>query len=118
MSDNILILMAVEFQKKPVCWYYFIPFGHNPLSVRLKFTYLLMQLLDLGLTLLAMNIGLRELNPFINGMLDSPFKLIMVKFLIPLLIAWLVPGKLLIPGILLLFAVLTWNVHGLLSFVL
>ena len=113
----MLMLMAIALQKKSVWQYCLASLNDNPTSILLKFTYLFLQLLDLGLTLLATSIGLIELNPFINGILDSPLKLLMMKFFIPLLIARLVPGKLLIPGILLLLFIVTWNIQELLSFV-
>ena len=110
--------MATAIQKQSVWQYYWASLNNNPTSVLLKCAYLLVQLLDLGLTLLAVNIGLVELNPFVNGMLSSPVKLLMAKFFIPLLIVWLVPGKLLIPGILLLLVIIAWYIQELLFFVL
>ena len=87
-------------------------------SLYLKCTYLFMQLLDLGLTLVATSMGFKELNPFIDGMLDSYPQLLLVKLLIPLLIMRFVPGKLLIPAILLLSFVVAWNIRELLTLAL
>jgi len=86
----------------------------NRKSVLLKFTYLFLQVLDLVLTVLATSSGITELNPIMNVILGSPLKLILVKLLVPLLIAWFVPGKLLIPAIILLAGVIGWNIKELL----
>ncbi len=79
-----------------------------------KFSYLFLQMVDLGLTLTAANSGFPELNPFMRASLDSFTQLAIFKFVIPLLICWLIPGKLLIPGIALLFGIVGWNVKELL----
>lgn len=80
----------------------------------LKAVFLSFQLLDLALTLLAMRSGYPELNPFLRGSLDSLTKLAIIKFAIPVLISWFVPGRWLVPAILLLCGVLGWNVKELL----
>jgi hypothetical protein len=46
--------------------------------------------------------------------LNSPGQLGIIKFGIPLLISWLVPGKLLIPAIVLLAGVVGWDIKELL----
>ena len=74
--------------------------------------------IDLILTVLASNAGFTELNPIMKGMLDSPLELLLVKFIVPLFIAWLVPGKLLLPAILLLTVVVGWNMKELLFLML
>ena len=78
-------------------------------------TYISLQLIDLGLTIMAAGSGYNELNPFIRGLLDAPLQLFMVKLIIPASIALLVPGKFLIPGVLLLSLIVGWNVKELLS---
>ena len=78
-----------------------------------KAAFLSLQLLDLLLTLLAARSGYPELNPFIRGSLDSLTKQAIVKFGIPVLISWFVPGRWLIPAILLLCGVITWNLKEL-----
>ena len=80
----------------------------------LKLSYLSLQLIDLGLTLLAVNLGFLELNPFIRGMLTTPLQLAMMKLVIPFLLIWLVPGRFLVPGIALLSVVVAWNIKELL----
>lgn len=81
-----------------------------------KAAFVLLGLLDLVLTAVAMNLGLTELNPVIRFALEVPVLLMIIKFLIPLIIAWLMPGKLLVPSIALLALVVTWNIKELLVF--
>jgi hypothetical protein len=87
-------------------------------NIGLKLSYLSLQVVDLGLTLLAMNLGYQELNPFVRGLQDAPFQLFLIKMFIPALIAWLLPGKFLIPGIMLLVMIIGWNVKELISLAL
>ncbi len=84
----------------------------------LKVAFLSLQLVDLLLTLLAARSGYPELNPFIRASLDSIYKMAIFKFAIPLLISWFVPGRLLLPAILLLAGVVGWNVKELISLAL
>ena len=84
------------------------------IDTALKATFLSLQLLDLFLTLLAVRSGYPELNPFVKGSLDSITKLAIIKFGIPVLISWFVPGRWLIPAILLLCGVVGWNIKELL----
>jgi hypothetical protein len=86
------------------------PFG---LSIGVKASYLVLQQLDLGLTVLAISLGLNEMNPWMRNLLSSPLQLVTIKLLIPMLIAWLVPYKFLIPACILLLAVVGWNIHQL-----
>ena len=79
----------------------------------LKAVFLSLQMLDLVLTLLAARSGYPELNPVMRGSLDSLTKLAIFKFGIPVLISWFVPGRWLIPAILLLCGVVGWNVKEL-----
>lgn len=83
----------------------------------LKATFLSLQLIDLILTLVAARSGYPELNPVMRTSVDSLYKLAIFKFGIPLLISWFVPGRLLIPAIILLCGVLGWNVKELLCLV-
>ena len=87
-------------------------------NIGLKLTYISLQLVDLGLTILAASSGYNELNPFIRGILDAPLQLFMVKLAIPALIALFIPGKFLIPGVLLLLLIVGWNVKELVSLAL
>jgi len=85
----------------------------SPLDLHLKISYLVLQVLDLVLTLLAVSIGATELNPVMRASLASPLQLTVMKGGMPLLIAWLIPGKLLIPAIAFLLFVLGWNANEL-----
>ena len=82
-------------------------------SLTVKATYLLLHQLDLALTVLAVSAGLDELNPWMRNLLTLPLQLAIVKLAIPLLIAWLVPYKLLIPATLFLLVVVGWNIKEL-----
>jgi len=79
-----------------------------------RVVYLSLQLVDLGLTVMAVNFGFPELNPFVRISLASPYQLLIFKLGIPLFITWFVPGKLLIPAIILLGGVVGWNIKELL----
>jgi len=81
-----------------------------------KITFLLLNQLDLVLTVLAASLGLFEVNPWMRGLMGEPVLLLVVKCGVPLLIAWVVPGKLLLPAILLLSLVVAWNIKELLVF--
>ena len=81
-----------------------------------KVSFVLLNQVDLVLTVLAVSLGLSELNPLIRHLVAVPVLLLIVKVAIPLLIAWLTPGKFLIPAIILLSLVVSWNVKELLIF--
>ncbi len=88
----------------------FATFAHG---TGLKVTFLALAYLDLALTLYALSVGHVELNPLVAGLQDRPLGLLLVKVGMPVLIAWLVPARLLLPSIALLFAVTGWNVASL-----
>jgi hypothetical protein len=79
----------------------------------LKAVFLSLQLIDLTLTLVAARYGYPELNPFMKLSLDSLYKLAILKFFIPVLVSWFVPGRWLLPAIMLLAGVVGWNVKEL-----
>ena len=79
-----------------------------------KVTFVILMYLDLVLTLFALSIGFTEMNPIMADLQARPAGLLVVKVLMPPLIAWLVPAKLLLPSIGLLFAVVGWNAGELL----
>ena len=83
-----------------------------------KASFVLLNQFDLTLTILAMYLGFSELNPFIGYLVNIPILLLVVKLAIPLLIAWLIPGKLLLPSIALLALVAIWNIKELILFLL
>jgi len=79
-----------------------------------KVSFIILTQLDLTLTILATSLGFTELNPWMSSLLSTPLQLFLVKLLVPVLIAWLVPGRLLLPAIAFLFFVLGWNIKELL----
>ena len=83
-----------------------------------KASFILLSQLDLTMTVLAVSLGLAELNPFIRYLVHIPALLIMVKLVIPVLIAWIMPGRLLWPSIGLLALVVIWNIKELVVFLL
>lgn len=91
--------------------------GH-PKDLYIKLSFVLLHQIDLVLTVLAVSAGSFELNPIIRSMLDLPLPLALVKLIIPLAIAWFVPGKLLIPAIVFLLIIICWNLKELFMLVL
>lgn len=79
-----------------------------------KASFVLLNQFDLALTVLAVSFGFSELNPFMRYLLNLPIVLLVVKLAIPLLIAWIIPGKFLLPAIALLALVILWNIKELL----
>ena len=79
-------------------------------GLSLRLSYVVLQAVDLLMTWYAVQAGFEELNPIMRSFLDSPGKLIIIKLIIPLGIAWLVPAKLLLPALLLLMAVIVFNI--------
>ena len=82
-------------------------------NIFLKAMYLVLQSIDLGLTVLAAQMGYLELNPFMRAALTSTSTLLIMKLFIPLLVCWLLPGKYLIPAIALLAVIVGWNIKEL-----
>jgi hypothetical protein len=93
----------------------FLPgrYGEDAWDWRFKVSYIVLQLIDLGLTLAAAQCGFAELNPFVRGLLASPLEMAVVKVFIPLLMVWVLPGRFLLPAIALLLWVIGWNVKEL-----
>lgn len=83
-----------------------------------KVSFVLLNQLDLTLTVLAVYLGFTEINPFMRYLINIPPLLLVVKLAIPLLIAWLMPGRLLIPSIALLVFVAIWNTKEVLLYFL
>jgi hypothetical protein len=81
-----------------------------------KLSFVSLSVADLLLTLLAMYLGLAEMNPFVRFMVHTPLLLLTVKLFIPVLIAWAIPGKLLWPSIAVLGLVAVWNIKELVIF--
>lgn len=83
-----------------------------------KLSFVLLNQLDLALTLVAFYLGLSEINPLMAIVLKTaPLQLVLFKVAIPALIAWLCPGKLLIPGVAALLFVVGWDIKELFVFI-
>jgi hypothetical protein len=78
-------------------------------NIWLRASYVFLHQLDLILTIFAVHQGLNELNPLMRNLLASPLQLVVAKLIVPILIAWLVPAKLLVPALVLLGLVILWN---------
>ena len=78
-------------------------------GLSIKVAYVLLHQADILLTNFAIFAGFKELNPLIRGLLDTPVQLLVFKLIIPLIIAWLVPAKLLLPALGLLLVVIVLN---------
>ncbi len=85
-------------------------FGHE---TRFKTGFLALMYFDVLLTLAATQAGYTEMNPIVIGMLASPWTLVLAKGVAPLVIAWLLPGRLLLPSIGFMLGVAMWNVKEL-----
>jgi hypothetical protein len=83
-----------------------------------KASFIFLGLLDLILTLVAINLGLSEINPLVIYLIQIPALFIVVKLFIPIIIAWILPGKLLLPSIGLLGLVVIWNIKELAVFLM
>jgi hypothetical protein len=85
-------------------------------ATREKIAFIVLNWIDLSLTLFAMTIGANELNPVMRNMFTNPVYLYSAKLLIPTILAWVLPGKVLLPSIGLLVLVVAWNVKELVLF--
>ncbi len=83
-----------------------------------KLAFILLNLVDLCLTIFAVSQGAHELNPMMRSMLNAPYQMYMAKLVLPVLLAWLLPGKFLIPSIALLTFVIGWDIKELTIFFL
>jgi hypothetical protein len=83
-----------------------------------KIAFISLNVIDLVLTLLASNLGADEINPVMREMIRSPIGLYTAKIMIPLGLAWLLPGKLLIPSIAALVFIVGWDLCELTVFFL
>ena len=103
--------MAVVWQREVTSNYYLTrKYSRYQLrGIWLKASYVFLHQLDLILTIFAVHSGLTELNPLMRDLLTTPLQLVVAKLIIPLLIAWLVPGKFLVPAVIFLGLVILWN---------
>jgi hypothetical protein len=83
-----------------------------------KLTFIMLNLIDLGLTIFAVSQGANELNPLMRNMFNAPYQMYTAKLILPVFFAWLLPGKLLIPSIALLTFVVGWDIRQLVIFFL
>jgi hypothetical protein len=81
-----------------------------------KITFILLNQFDLALTVFALRLNFSELNPFLGSLLTSPVRLLIIKLFIPIVLGWLVPGKLLWPSIVLLTLITIWNLKELILY--
>jgi len=79
-----------------------------------KLSYVFLELLDLDLTCLAFSLGFKELNPLLLSASRSPFLLVLLKVVIPVFLAWIVPRKLLWPSIAFISFVVVWDLKEIL----
>ena len=81
-----------------------------------KILFILLCLFDLTFTVVAVSMGFTELNPVMVFLIRMPALLLAVKLGVPILIAWLVPGRLLWPAIVLLALAAIWNMKEIIVF--
>lgn len=84
-------------------------------GIEWKLGFVVLVYLDLVLTLIAIQFGFKELNPLMVQFLSSPEELIIVKVVLPPIIAWLVPARLLAPSFALMLLVAGSNAAVLLA---
>jgi hypothetical protein len=83
---------------------------------REKILFILLSEFDLTVTVVAVAAGFTEINPLMKFLIGMPVLLILVKLVIPVALAWLIPGKLLWPSIIALALVSLWNIKEFLVF--
>jgi hypothetical protein len=88
---------------------YFLSPKERYSGIPFKIAFILLQLTDVTVTGVANSIGLNEVNPLMRELLNYPLQLLIVKMYIPLLIAWLFPGKWLIPAIIFLIIIVGFD---------
>lgn len=79
-----------------------------------KVSFVLLNQLDLTLTVIAVSFGFSELNPFMKYLLAIPAQMVLFKVVVPLFIAWLTPSRLLLPSLFFLCLVAVWDIKELL----
>jgi len=83
-----------------------------------KVSFIFLCLLDFVLTIVALNLGIFEINPLVVYLIQIPVLFLTVKLFMPVIFAWILPGRLLLPFIgLLVFAVI-WNIKELVIYLL
>jgi len=79
----------------------------------LKVAFIVLAYCDLVFTTFALRLGFSELNPYMERMIAYPLAFFLVKGVASVGIAWLVPGRLLLPAITFMSFVISWNVKEL-----
>ena len=80
----------------------------------IKMSFVALAMIDFFLTLIALNLGFVELNPFVARLINTPGYLVMFKVMIPIFLAWLIPSRFLIPSLALLSFIMAWNLKEIL----
>ena len=83
-----------------------------------KVSFIVLAEADFFLTVFAVFLGFYEMNPVVRFLFQVPALMIVVKGLLPVVIAWAIPGRLLWPSIGALGLVLIWNLKELLVAIL
>jgi hypothetical protein len=87
-------------------------------GLTLRVAYVVLQQADLLLTRFAISSGFEELNPVMRGLFETPAQLLLFKLIIPVIIAALVPAKLLLPALVLLLMIIGWNLKELIVLIM
>jgi len=83
-----------------------------------KVMFIILNVLDLTLSLVAINLGFKELNPLMAVLLGQTPVIVLLKLILPVTIAWVTPGRWLKPAIVVLLLILIWDIHQLIPFFL
>ena len=78
-------------------------------GIEWKLGFVVLVYLDLVLTLVAIQLGFNEVNPLMVRFLSRPEELIIIKVILPPIIAWLIPARLLAPSLAFMLLVAGWN---------
>jgi hypothetical protein len=81
-----------------------------------KLTFVILIYLDVVMTMGALSFGMSELNVLARMIFQNPIYVLALKVAPPPLIAWLLPGKLLVPSIAFMVFVIGWNTKELVIF--
>jgi hypothetical protein len=113
MSEFMPSLMLETAAERTSLWHFIWHREPDAIDLHLKVAYLALQVLDLVLTLFAIKFGAVELNPLMRAALNSPLQMTVLKGGLPLWFVWVLPGRLLIPAIILLLLIVGWDVKEL-----
>ncbi len=82
----------------------------------IKMFFVFLAFADFFLTLFALRLGFAEHNPLVESLVGNPAYFFMFKVMVSLFLAWLIPSRLLLPSLALLFLVVAWNLKEFLIF--